>query len=103
MIEEYLREHGAIGKSKAIKTSELKQAMRMHPRNIADMVMTERAAGALICSTNSGNGGYYLPSCVDEIRKQRDKLERGIKIRAVVLRPFRKYLKEYEQSKVVKE
>ena len=100
MIEEYLKEHGAIGEGKAISTDELKRVFHLSKRSLVDTVTTERAAGALICSTNSNKGGYYMPSGVEEVRKQRDRLERGIKIRAVVLRPFRRYMREYEREKM---
>ena len=100
MIEEYLKDHGATGEEKAISTDELKRVFHLSRRALVDIVTRERAAGSLICSTNSGKGGYYMPACIEEVRKQRDKLERGIKIRAVVLRPFRRYMKEYEREKM---
>ena len=97
MIEEYLKERGAVGEGKAISTDELKRVFHLSRRALVDVVTRERAAGSLICSTNSSRGGYYMPSCVEEVRKQRDKLERGIKIRSVVLRPFRRFMKEHEK------
>lgn len=66
------------------------------------MVAKERAAGALICSTTVNGGGYYLPATVDEVREQRDRMEKGIKARAIVLRPFRRFMKEVEKGKGVK-
>ena len=98
MIEEYLKEREAVGAGKAISTDELKRVFHLSRRSLVDIVTRERAAGALICSTNSTKGGYYMPACVEEVRKQRDKLERGIKIRAVVLRPFRRYMKKHEKQ-----
>ena len=98
MIEEYLRDHEAIGEGKAISTDELKRVFHLSRRSLVDTVTRERAAGALICSTNSSRGGYYMPSSVEEVRKQRDKLERGITIRSVVLRPFRRFMKKHEKQ-----
>ena len=56
----------------------------------------------MICSTTVNGGGYYLPATVDEVREQRDRMEKGIKARAIVLRPFRRFMKEVEKGKGVK-
>lgn len=101
MIEEYLKERGAVGEGKAISTDELKRIFHLSRRSLVDIVTRERATGSLICSTNSTRGGYYMPSCVEEVRKQREKLERGIKIRAVVLRPLRRFMKEHEKREKI--
>ena len=102
MIEEYLEKREARGQECTISMKELIFAFAASERAIKKMVAKERAAGALICSTTVNGGGYYLPVTVDEVREQRDRMEKGLKARAIVLRPFRRYLQELDQEKKVK-
>ena len=95
MIREYLKSHGAIGRNRALTTTAIINALRINKRQLVEMVANERAAGALICSTTSGKGGYFLPATVQEIKEQRDTLEKGIKVRAMALRPFRQYMQAH--------
>lgn len=102
MIEDYLKKREARGQECAISMKALIFAFAASERAIKRMVAKERAAGALICSTTVNGGGYYLPATVDEVREQRDRMGKGIKARAIVLRPFRRFMKEVEKGKGVK-
>ena len=95
MIREYLKSHGAIGRNRALTTTAIINALRINKRQLVEMVANERAAGALICSTTSGKGGYYLPANDQEIKEQKDILEQGIRVRAMALRPFRRYIQKH--------
>lgn len=96
MIREYLRAHGAIGKHNALTTSQLMNGLQVDRRRLVAMVASERGNGALICSSTAGKGGYYLPATVEEIREQKEKLEKGIAIRANAVRPFRQYMQKWK-------
>ncbi len=96
-IHEYLKKHGAIGINKAITTNAICNALQVNRRQLVDVVAKERAAGALICSTTGGKGGYYLPASVEEIKQQKEKLENGIRERANAVRPFRDYMEKYNR------
>lgn len=95
MIREYLKDHGAIGRKKALTTTAIITALHLNKRQLVEIVAKERAAGALICSTTSGRGGYYLPASFQEIKEQKDILEQGIRVRAMALRPFRRYIQKH--------
>lgn len=77
MIEDYLKKREARGQECAISMKALIFAFAASERAIKRMVAKERAAGALICSTTVNGGGYYLPATVDEVREQRDRMEKG--------------------------
>ncbi len=93
MIREYLKSHGAIGRKRALTTTAITRDLHITKRQLVEMVANERAAGALICSTTSGKGGYFLPANDLEIKEQKDVLEQGIRVRAMALRPFRRYMR----------
>lgn len=64
MVKELLRK----GKRNAITTDELMRACHLdHRRDLTMQIARERAAGAIICSTTSGQGGYYLPENKEEV------------------------------------
>ncbi len=94
MIKEYLQARAAIGKDHAIGTKDIMEQYHMRKRAIVRQVAKEREAGALICSTTTKGGGYFLPATMEEITKERDKMEKGIAYRAMALRPFRAAVKQ---------
>lgn len=98
-IADTLQEYGAIGKDNAIPTGELLQLCGIHSRRyLVQVIADERAAGALICSKATGRGGYYLPSCDEEIIVQKKALESRIIKHALALRPFRRRVKEIKKA-----
>lgn len=98
MIAEYLTEKGAIGEDHAIPTRDITRELNITKRAIVSRVGDERKNGALICGKSTGGGGYYIPATMDEIIQQANKLEHGIKMRALALKPFRRVLKEYRDK-----
>lgn len=100
-IEKYLKECHAIGRDNVVLTSDIMRDLAIAKRAIVKRVLEERSNGALICSTTSGNGGYYLPATIEEIETQKAILENGFKQRALAVRPFRQALKEYKAGKEV--
>lgn len=64
MVKELLRK----GKCNAITTGELMKTCHLASRrDLTAQIAKERAAGAIICSTTSGQGGYYLPDNRGEV------------------------------------
>ncbi len=98
MIEKFLRERGAIGADKAIKTKDIMEALHLKKRALTERVARERAAGALICAITTEGGGYFMPASSEEVVKQWKALERGIPFRAMALRPFRAYVKQMKKA-----
>ncbi len=98
MIKEYLQARAAIGKDHAIGTKDIMEQYHMSKRAIVKQVAKEREAGALICSTTTKGGGYFLPATMEEITKERDKMEKGIAYRARALRPFRAFMKQQQAA-----
>ncbi len=98
MIAEFLKERGAIGAGKAIKTKDIMEALHLKRRALTKRVAMERAGGEPICSTTTGGGGYFLPATSEEILREWEKLERGIPRRALALRPFRAYVKQMKAA-----
>ncbi len=98
MIEKFLRERGAIGAEKAIKTKVIMKALQLKRRAVTERVARERAAGALICAITTEGGGYFMPATEEEIVKQWKALERGIPFRAMALRPFRAHVKQMKKA-----
>lgn len=94
MIYEYLKTKAAIGRNRAISTKEIMNRCHMGKRKVVKVVSKERATGALICSTTTKGGGYFLPASIDDIAKERDKMEKGIAYRAMALKPFRAFMKQ---------
>ena len=100
-IEKYLKECHAIGRENVVLTDTIVKALAIGERTVVKRVLEERANGALICSTTSGHGGYYLPATIEEIETQKAILENGFKQRALAVRPFRRALAEYKAGKEV--
>ena len=98
MIAEYLTEKGAMGEEHAIRTKDITKDLNITKRALVSTVGKEREGGALICGKSTGDGGYYIPATMDEIIHQANKLEHGIKMRALALKPFRGVLKEYRDK-----
>lgn len=104
MIKEYLEQEGAIGEEHAITTQTITEVFHILPRRLIDIVANERKGGALICSTQKGKGGYYMPANESEILEQKARLEKGFAKRANTVKPFRAWAKAHkEQSHEKKE
>jgi len=62
----YLQAH-AVGRSNAVPSSTLEQALGLGPSKLREMLHELRTAGALIGSSmSSTSGGYYIPASYDE-------------------------------------
>lgn len=93
MVQELL----SRGKENARTTEELMKACNFsNKRELTQQVARERAAGAIICSTTSGNGGYYLPQNRDEIRSFVNSMDRRAKNTFKAVKNARKILQETE-------
>lgn len=93
MVKELLRK----GKRNAITTDELMRACRLdHRRDLTMQIARERAAGAIICSTTSGQGGYYLPENKEEVVEFINSMSNRAKNTFKAVTAARKYLKQIE-------
>ena len=99
IIEKYLHTANAIGRENAVRTADITRDLSIAKRAIVKQVLKERSNGALICSTTSGRGGYYLPATIEEVETQKAILENGFKQRALAVRPFRRALADYKAGK----
>lgn len=97
-VKAYLQWHGAFGADKAVSTVELMNVLETTDRNVKRMVSVERKNGALICSTHTKQGGYFLPATPADVFKEMEKLERGIVKRAAVLAPFREFCRKHREA-----
>lgn len=97
-VKGYLQCHGAFGADKAVSTVELMNVLETTDRNVKRMVSVERKNGALICSTHTKQGGYFLPATPADVFKEMEKLEKGIVKRAAVLTPFRAYCRKHREA-----
>ena len=59
-------------------------------------IAREREVGALICSTTSCNGGYYIPSNKEELKEYVASMDRRAKSIFKVVKSARAVLKEME-------
>ena len=101
-IKDYLLDNNAVGIENAITTKEIKRALYINTdREVVRRVSVERSHGALICGKQTGDGGYYMPANIEEIQKQAKKLEKGFKMRALAIKPFRRALQDYKAGKTV--
>jgi hypothetical protein len=100
-VRKFLEYMKAYGEKKAVKAADVAKALDVNSRQVKAMVYDERAAGSLICN-NTTPGGYFLPSCPEDVFKQRERMEQGIKKRALALRPFREYCRKWEGKGVQK-
>lgn len=93
MVEELLNK----GKANAITTEELMRACNLeHRRDLTIQIARERAAGALICSTTSGQGGYYLPESREEVAEFINSMSNRAKNTFRAVKAAREYLKQID-------
>lgn len=93
MIAEVL----GTGKENAKTSEELVRYFGFNTvRELQEVVAKERAAGAVILSTCSGAGGYYLPSDKTEIKEFCRTLENRATNTLVALRSAKKKLNEWD-------
>lgn len=85
------------GKENAITTEELMRACHLeHRRDLTLQIAKERAEGALICSTTSGQGGYYLPQSRDEVAEFINSMSNRAKNTFKAVKAAREYLKQID-------
>lgn len=93
MIEEMLNR----GKGNAITTENLMRVCHFeNRRDLTMQIARERAAGAVICSTTSGQGGYYLPQSREEVQEFINSMSKRAKNTFKAVTAARKYLKQIE-------
>lgn len=93
MIKELL----GHGKENALTSVQLINACGFTcKRELQDQIARERAAGAVICSTTSGNGGYYLPKDRAEVACFIKSMDSRVKNISKSISAARKYLEELE-------
>ena len=87
------------GRENAKTTEELVRACNFtNKRDLTLQIAKEREAGAVICSTTSGEGGYYLPDNSKELRAFINSMDnRAINIFRAV-KSAKKMLKELESK-----
>lgn len=91
MVQELL----SRGKGNAVTTEELMRACNFSSkRELTQQVAKEREEGAIICSTTSGNGGYFLPKSREEIREFVNSMDRRAKNTFKAVKNARKILNE---------
>ena len=83
-VRKFLEYMKAYGEKKAVKATDVAKALDVTSRHVKAMVYEERAAGSLICN-NTTPGGYFLPASPEDVFKQRERLEQGIKKGALAL------------------
>lgn len=85
------------GKENAITTAELMRACNLErKRELTLQIAKERAAGALICSTTSGQGGYYLPENREEVVEFINSMSSRAKNTFKAVKAAREYLKQID-------
>ena len=93
MVEELLNR----GKENAMTTDELMRACHLeHRRDLTIQISKERAAGALICSTTSRQGGYYLPQSREEVAEFINSMSNRAKNTFKAVKAAREYLKQID-------
>lgn len=93
MVNELLKR----GKENAITTEELIRACNFScRRELTKQIMRERAAGALICSTTAGQGGYYLPQSREEVTEFINSMSNRAKNTFKAVKAAREYLKQID-------
>lgn len=98
IVQDYLKERGAIGKDNAIKAEIIARDLNISKRALTEQVGVERGNGACICSSTYGKCGYFLPRDRSEIERQFKTLENGFRQRARSIRPFREYMKAHRKQ-----
>lgn len=85
------------GKENAITTEELLKVCKFtHKRDLMFQIAKEREDGALICSTTSGNGGYYIPNSKEELKEYVASMDSRAKSIFKVVKSARTVLKKME-------
>lgn len=85
------------GKENAITTEELMKACCIeHRRDLTHQIAKEREAGALICSTTGGQGGYYLPGSREEVMEFINSMSNRAKNTFKAIKAAREYLKQID-------
>lgn len=93
MINELLSK----GKENAITTAELMNACNFkNKRELTLQIARERAAGILICSTQAGPGGYYLPGSREEVAEFINSMSNRAKNTFKAVKAAREYLKQID-------
>jgi hypothetical protein len=92
MIKELL----PSGKDNAIQTKELMKLCGLDKRQMIKQIHKERAAGAVICSTTAGAGGYYMPASLQEAQECLDSMESRGKSIFSCIKALRDYVKQIE-------
>ena len=87
------------GKDNAITTVALMNACHFKSkRELTKQIARERAAGVLICSTSTGQGGYYLPESREEfINSMSSRAKNTFK----AVKAARAYLKQIDGQQVL--
>lgn len=88
MIAEYLKDHGAMGPENAIPAGTIAKDLGLQRESVVKQVGIERRKGILICASNTGYGGYFMPVDIADIITQRDRLEHEVNSRLATLEPF---------------
>lgn len=90
------------GKDNAITTVALMNACHFKSkRELTRQIARERAAGALICSTSTGQGGYYLPESREEITEFINSMSSRAKNTFKAVKAARAYLKQIDGQQVL--
>lgn len=93
MVQELL----SRGKENARTTKELIQACGFSDkRELTKQVARERAAGAIICSTTSDGGGYYLPATRSEVMEFVESMNNRAIRTFKAIKAAREYLKQID-------
>ena len=98
MITEYLENRKAVGEINAVPVGVIARELAISRREVVRRVTNERRDGSLICAHGFGYGGYFMPSCIDEIITQRDKLEHALNTRIEVLEPFQAVVRAWVKA-----
>lgn len=95
MVEELLNK----GKENARTTEELVRACGFsNKRDLTLQIAKERDDGAVICSTTSGKGGYFIPNSKEELRAFINSMVSRAKNIFKAIKSAKKMLKELENK-----
>lgn len=95
-IFQLLKEAGAVGEHRAMTSKELMRRAGLTRRELVRRVNRERKRH-LICSTTSGNGGYFRPASRADIQRFLDGQEQLIKRHAISMRLARRLMRHRKQ------
>ncbi|WP_298762674.1 hypothetical protein [uncultured Megasphaera sp.] len=91
-LYQLLKKLNANGKERAVSTERLMRLTGLTQRGIRHLVNRERKKH-FICSTTTGNGGYFRPANRNEIKSFLAVQEQRIKRHAVSIRLSRRLMK----------